>query len=155
MLVRRILHITEIFFLSRNTFFKKVLGRILLKLIPSPKGTAQIDVGEYTIDVWPSRNDWWKSMYLGYCDVGIVDAIKRYLPPSGIFIDVGAGVGYFSAIASNIVGVSGQVHSFEPSPPNIKAVRKMIESNPTSNITLNEYALGADDGVHNSLYTTA
>lgn len=144
-----ILRGTKILFLNPNIFFKKVLGRILLKIIPSPKGVVQVKIGGYTIDTYPSRNDWWKSMYLGCCSVEIAHSIKRYLPPSGVFIDVGAGVGYFSAIASDIIGISGQVHSFEPFPSNAKAIRRMIESNPNANIILNECALGDDDTVHN------
>lgn len=88
-------------------------------------------------------------MYLGYCDVEIAHSIKKYLTPGGIFIDVGAGIGYFSAIASDIIGASGQVHCFEPNPNNAGAIRKMIESNSNSNIILNDSALGADDGVQN------
>lgn len=87
-------------------------------------------------------------MYVGFCDVEIAQNIRRFLSKSGIFIDVGAGVGYFSAIASEIVGDSGQVHCFEPFPPNIAAIKKMIRSKPNSNIILNAYALGSDDAVH-------
>lgn len=88
-------------------------------------------------------------MYLGYCDIEITHNIKKYLNKEGIFIDVGAGVGYFSAIASDIVGASGQVHCFEPFPANAEMIQRMIKSNPNSNIILNNYALGMDNCVHN------
>lgn len=88
-------------------------------------------------------------MYLSCCDVEISECLKKYLPLSGVFIDVGSGVGYFSVIASLIVGKKGKVHSFEPSPVNARAIRRMIENNKDSNIIFNECALGSDEVVHN------
>lgn len=61
---------------------------------------------------------------------------------------MGAGIGYFSAIASDIVGDSGQVHCFEPNPTNVMAIQRMIQSHPNPNIILNSYALGIDDTIH-------
>ena len=148
MLKNRITYIVKIFFLSPSIFLKKFIGRILLAFVPCPKGLVPIELGGYTIIVMPSRNDWWKSMYIGYSSIEVVQAIKRYLTTSGIFIDVGGGVGYLSAIASGIVGSAGQVHCFEPNPANIASIQKMIQSNPDSNIILNSYALGIDNGVH-------
>ena len=145
----RIPHYTKIFLLNPTIFFKKVLARIFLKIIPSPKGVVQVNIGGHTIDTLPSRNNWWKAMYLGYCGVEITHNIKRYLTTGGVFVDVGAGIGYYSAIASEIVGASGEVHCFEPYPPNVKGIRRMIKGNPNSNIILNSYALGVDDSVHN------
>jgi len=145
----RISRYIKIFFLNPKIFFKKFLGHILLKVVPSPKGFIRINIGGHFIDTLPSRNDWWKSMYLGYCGVETAHSLNKYLNSGGIFIDVGAGIGYFSAIASDIVDTSGQVHCFEPNPFNIKVIQKMIKSNPNSNIVLNDYALGAQDAVCN------
>lgn len=87
-------------------------------------------------------------MYIGYCGVEIIHNIKKFLDPGGVFIDVGAGIGYFSAIASDIVGITGQVHCFEPCPQNVKAIQKMLKSHPESNIVLNDFALGLDNSIH-------
>lgn len=148
-----ILSIIEIFLLNPKIFFKKVLRRILLIIIPSPKGVVQSKIGTHTIYTLPSRNNWWKSMWLGNLSEEINHNIQKYLAKGGVFIDAGAGIGYFSAIASEIVGCSGEVHCFEPYPPNVKAIRKMINGNPNSNIILNDYALGINDATH-SFYIT-
>jgi FkbM family methyltransferase len=146
--VNRIYNYIRIFSLNRTIFIKKATGRILLEIYPSPKGTARVKVGTYTIDVFPSRNRWWKSMYIGCCGVEIIHNIKKFLNPGGVFIDVGAGIGYFSAIASDIVGITGQVHCFEPCPKNVVAIQRMLKSNPGSNIVLNDLALGLDNSIH-------
>jgi FkbM family methyltransferase len=46
------------------------------------------------------------------------EAIARFVRPGDHVIDVGAHVGYFSAMMSDIVGEDGLVVSFEPSPDN-------------------------------------
>ena len=139
--MKKLHRIIRIFFLNPSLFFKKAVAYILLRIVPSPKDATASRVGGYTIVTWPSRNNWWKLMHIGYCGVEIAHNIKRYLNEGGVFIDVGGGIGYFSAIGSAIVGNSGQVHCFEPLPENIMAIRKMIESKPNSNIILNPYAL--------------
>jgi len=145
----RITYIAEVFFLNPGLFFKKIIGKMLIKFAPAPEGERPVKISAHTIIVWPARNIWWKSMYLGCCDVEIEQNLKRYLPESGVFIDVGAGVGYFSALASKIIGSAGRVYCFEPHPSTARAIRKMIDSNPNSNIVLNDCALGADDSTHN------
>jgi len=146
----RIIFYVKVLLLSPTLFFKKAFGHILLKVTSTPKGTVSINIGDHTLDtLLPSRNDWNKSMCLGYCDVEIAHNINKYLSEGGVFIDVGAGIGYFSAIASKIVGDSGEVYSFEPLTCNANAIKRMIESNPNSNIILNDFALSDENGIHN------
>lgn len=144
---RKIHRYIEIFFLNSSVFCKKATWFVLKRVAPSPKGVVQVNIGGHLIDTIPSRHLWWKSMYYKYCDVEIEFNIKKYLSKGNIFIDVGAGIGYFSAIAPEVVGDSGQVHCFEPFLPQIESIQKMIKSKPNSNIILNDCALGADEGV--------
>ncbi len=82
----RIQYCFTVFFLNPMIFIRKVFGRILLRIVPSPNGIVQINIGGHIIDTLPSRNDWWKSMYLRCCSVEIAHNIKKYLPKGGIFI---------------------------------------------------------------------
>ena len=141
----RILNYLQLLLLNPTIFILKARGRFLLRTVSSPEGVVRINIGGHIIDASPSRNDWYKSMYLRCCCVEIAQNINKYLSKAGIFIDVGAGAGYFSALASNIVGESGQVHCFEPHPGNARAIEMMVKNNPKSNITPNSYALGADE----------
>jgi FkbM family methyltransferase len=65
------------------------------------------------------------------------------------FIDIGANFGYFTCLAASKIGPtgSGKVYSFEPNPK----LFKLLEKNSIINwsmapITLNQFALGSDDG---------
>ena len=42
--------------------------------------------------------------------------LKRILAEGSVFIDVGANIGYFTRMASHLVGHSGMVYAFEPLP---------------------------------------
>jgi FkbM family methyltransferase len=44
------------------------------------------------------------------------DFVKATLKPGMTFIDCGAHIGYYSALAAELVGPTGRVHSFEPNP---------------------------------------
>lgn len=50
----------------------------------------------------------------GFLEYDLSRAFIEYLKPGMTFFDVGAHFGYFTCLASHLVGPSGQVHSFEP-----------------------------------------
>jgi FkbM family methyltransferase len=72
----------------------------------------------------------------------VVDAMKRFLKPGDTFIDVGANVGYLSAVAAGLVGMHGEVHSFEPVPVYFAKLRRLAELNPEFPIHANSCAAG-------------
>ncbi len=47
---------------------------------------------------------------------------REYLRPGMGVLDIGANIGYFSLLAASLVGPSGFVQSWEPSPTNVKAL---------------------------------
>lgn len=55
-------------------------------------------------------------MWAGAYETGLVKMLKSFLKPGMFFLDLGANIGYFSAIAATLVGASGRVFAFEPSP---------------------------------------
>lgn len=59
-----------------------------------------------------------------------------------IVLDVGANVGWFSLVAAKHVGISGQVHAFEPRPETVRMLRRTIaDNNLRSIVSVWEYAL--------------
>jgi FkbM family methyltransferase len=56
-----------------------------------------------------------------------------------VFFDVGAHVGYFTLLASHLVGETGQVHSFEPTPRTFRLLSDNAKHHP--NITVNNLAV--------------
>lgn len=147
-LAERTRRIGRILTMNPALFAKKARARMLTELIPAPPGEVEARVGKCSIRTTPARNHWWKAIWLRCCAVEIEHHLRRCLGPSGVFLDVGSAIGYFAAMAADVVGESGQVHCFEPFPDNIRAMERMIRSNPHGNIFLNRWAAGADDAVH-------
>lgn len=74
----------------------------------------------------------------------ITNYLKDHLKNSDIFIDVGANVGYYTLLASDILSNSGEVLSFEPEPENLNCLRKNTSTR--KNVRVFGIALAAESG---------
>jgi FkbM family methyltransferase len=92
-------------------------------------------------------------IYFGSYAPLVSDAIRRLLKPGDVFFDVGANVGYLSAIAAGTVGIRGQVHAFEPAPEHFAQLKRLAELNPVHAIFANSCAAGERDTVR-TIYLT-
>jgi hypothetical protein len=79
----------------------------------------------------------WLGTYEHHRQKQLTDLLK----PGDCFLDIGANVGFYSVLASRIVGAAGQVDSFEPFPRNVGYLRKHIELNRLTNVTVHPIAL--------------
>jgi FkbM family methyltransferase len=61
------------------------------------------------------------------------------------FLDIGANVGFYSLLASRLVGPQGTVHAFEPFPRNLEFVRRHIGLNNIQNINVHATAISDGD----------
>jgi len=52
----------------------------------------------------------------GFFEEGLTRAIIEKLRPGDTFVDIGAHVGYYTILASLLVGAEGHVVAFEPTP---------------------------------------
>jgi FkbM family methyltransferase len=75
----------------------------------------------------------------GIFEPGLTKAVITLLRPGMTFFDVGAHVGYFALLASELVGDSGAVHAFEPTPRTCRLLRGNAVSR--LNVTINEVAV--------------
>jgi FkbM family methyltransferase len=64
-----------------------------------------------------------------------------------VFFDVGANLGFFALLASRRVGLTGEVHAFEPAPEQFGQLRRNIELNRAVNVRLNNCALADSPGL--------
>ena len=106
-------------FRGRGTLIS-VLTKLLLR---KEENLAQI--GE--IDFPFLKRHW--PFYLGVYEPETTELLKKYLGPGDTFFDVGANVGYFSAIALNEVGSTGQVFAFEPEEGHFARLKKLSQLN--------------------------
>jgi FkbM family methyltransferase len=89
----------------------KRIGNIVFECdLPGYRGTAPIYFGSYALL--------------------IVQAMERILKPGDVFIDVGANIGYLSAVGANLAGPKGQVYCFEPVPAHYAKLCRLAAANP-------------------------
>lgn len=67
----------------------------------------------------------------------------KSITKGNIVLDIGANVGYYSVLASKLVGKRGQVFAFEPDPQNLKLLYKNLKVNNCKNVVVAESALGS------------
>jgi len=72
--------------------------------------------------------------------------LQKHLPLGGVFVDVGANIGYFSLLAASLLGPAGKVIAFEPIPDLCKQINKSILENNFDTIDVRNCALGKSVG---------
>lgn len=85
-------------------------------------------------------------MYLGLYERPTIRAMKGFLRPGDTVIDVGANLGYLSAVAASLVGPTGQVYSFEPVPQYFQRLQRLAQLNPAYRIVPVQAAAGEKGG---------
>ncbi|HEX2781680.1 MAG TPA: FkbM family methyltransferase [Gemmatimonadaceae bacterium] len=81
----------------------------------------------------------------------ITALLRRYVPEGGVFIDVGANIGYYSLLASSWVGDSGRVIAFEPLAQTFARLLRHIEMNGAKNVVPLRLACAASAGARRML----
>ena len=67
-------------------------------------------------------------IYFQYFERDLIKFIKKYLKRDQICLDVGANVGYLSAVMAQSIGKNGKVYALEPAPQVFKFVDKLAQS---------------------------
>jgi FkbM family methyltransferase len=75
-------------------------------------------------------------------EVGVTKVIRDHLKPGGSFVDVGAGLGYYTLLASRLLGYTGRVLSFEPHPENYRCIMLALAEIDAANVSAYAVALG-------------
>ncbi|WP_181701483.1 FkbM family methyltransferase [Chthonobacter albigriseus] len=109
----------------------------------TPVGIATTHFGPVRFDVDLGLHPMSRKFYYRTHDMDLERIYRRHLHHGGIFVDVGAGLGYWSALAASLVGPNGQVHAFEPVPQFYASVRRLVAANPTYHIKAQNAALGS------------
>lgn len=137
--------IKKLFYILINNpifFFKRIFLELKSFILPFPKSPVLKKINGILFEFNFDYSGKIKEMYFGNYQPIIPEILKKYLKKGDIFIDVGASIGYFSAIAAGYVGENGQVHSFEPAPEYFQKLDALSKMNSQYNIVVNQFALG-------------
>jgi FkbM family methyltransferase len=69
--------------------------------------------------------------------------LEKILRPGMVFVDIGANIGYYTVMASGLVGSTGKVFAFEPDPRNFALLERNIAENHCENVFIDQKAVAA------------
>ena len=107
------------------------------------KNGLRVAISSY--DVWGGCGVGWTCLELGVWEPHVEAWIGRLLRPGNVAVDIGANLGYFSAVMSRHVGAQGKVFAFEPVPKTLQQLYLTKLANRSENLTIYPVAVGETD----------
>lgn len=126
---------------------ERPLGRLVrypLKLVP-PMMAVPIMMGKLRGKRWIAGSGIYRC-WLGLYEYEKQQLVAREVRPNTVFYDVGANVGFYTLLASRLVG-AGKVFAFEPVPKNIAYLRHHLTLNRVTNAEIFPLAVGDQNGM--------
>jgi FkbM family methyltransferase len=87
-----------------------------------------------------------KFYWTGAHEPAVQDQLLSSLKLGDVFWDLGAHIGFFTLIASRLVGPNGHVHAFEPHTENRGRLEQSLALNGTTNVSIHSEAFGSKPG---------
>jgi FkbM family methyltransferase len=101
------------------------------------KNIGKFSLRHHTDDLWhvlPTR------------ERAVIGTIHKYLEKGSVFVDAGANIGIYTILAGNLIGETGRVLAIEMMPETARILRKHVEMNRLTNVTVIERALSESVG---------
>lgn len=141
---------------SSRIFLTRICKSLLSKLRFRGKGTLLLAVcprsGCVEIELFGMKFECdlsdhiQRSIFLFDYDEEAVTFIKSRISAGDVFFDIGANVGFYSYLASSLVGDSGRVFAIEPNPVTFAKLQRSIERNRIKNIQALNCGLSSEAG---------
>ena len=89
----------------------------------------------------------WRDLYFsGDYEPAVTSVVSRLARPGQVWWDVGANIGWFTLLLSDLVSSSGKVIAFEPGSPSFELLQSAVSYNRRQNVLAHRIALAADVG---------
>ncbi len=120
--------------ISQNPTARKIINRL----------NSQLKLEYVLIDEKKLFLDDTDSLFLsayGSHEKTITSLVKKEIKQGDTVLDIGAHIGYYTIIFSNLVGPKGHVYSFEPDPQNFSLLEKTVKENKLTNVHIFQNAV--------------
>jgi FkbM family methyltransferase len=124
----------------------RVLRPVVNALLPGAPTTVEVRAGAargIRLRIDPRRE---KFYWTGLYETGVQDVFERILAAGDTVWDIGAHVGFFTALAARCVGPTGRVHAFEPQPANRARLEETVALNGLECVAVHALALAGQAG---------
>lgn len=82
----------------------------------------------------------------GEYEPATAQVFSSVLRPGDGVLDIGANIGYFTLLASRLVGPAGSVHAFEPAPSIVNRLETNVRLNALTNVEIHRLAVSGTAG---------
>jgi FkbM family methyltransferase len=123
--------------------FKKNAAARVIGLLFGRRIKAVVNQAVVKLDLYEGIQ---RGMFLGEYEPIQTAWFKQCLYQGDVFIDVGANCGYYTTLAASLVGPTGKVFAFEPSPIANQVIEEMIMDSNLQNVLLTKAAVGREAG---------
>lgn len=121
--------------------FGKVMPRTSYSVLSGPLKGSKFILGAM------SGEGGGASVYFNRMETEQTAAMLDEVRPGATFFDIGANVGYYSILASRLVGTSGRVAGFEPLIRNLSYLQRHVELNRADNVRILPFALSSENTI--------
>ncbi|TSC61261.1 MAG: FkbM family methyltransferase [Parcubacteria group bacterium Athens0416_74] len=133
--------VPELIYTSLPKFIKRPVNALLMSFIPE-----YIKIG--SVEIALNNED---PVVCGALTLGVYEKcesklIQEKLKPGMTFVDLGANVGLYTALAASIVGKEGRVYAFEPDTDNFSFLNKTVRKNGFTNTKCLKTAISDHNG---------
>jgi FkbM family methyltransferase len=128
-------------------FLGSLIHRLSHSILPTDqKVWARVEDGPAT-GIWLELNPRTGQSYLhGEAEQAVQATLAERLRPGMVFYDLGANLGLFTLLAARLVTAAGKVFSFEPDPTNAANLRRNIQRNGFTNVTVVQSGIWSSTG---------
>ena len=114
--------------------------------LPAPSGECRIRLRDGRLLVGDMSDHTQRRMLLDAFEPNETQLVRKLLKPGDTFVDAGAHIGWFTTLASELVGSSGRVWAFEPFAQSYRFLVENVALNGATNVVTSQIALAAGAG---------
>lgn len=125
---------------SGRLLFNRILPRLAYPVMSGPLKSSRFILGSMAGDGGGA------SVYFNKVEPEQTDVMLRELKEGHVFFDIGANVGYYSILASKIIGKTGIVVACEPVIRNLAYLQQHVDLNKAGNVRILAFACSNENG---------
>ncbi len=126
--------------------FERALAKMATRVIPSPPTELTVPIPLGMKPFIPTGFSRARTYAAGRYERLVTIHVERLLKDGMVMVDVGAFCGYYTLLASRLVGASGKVYAFKPHPTSYAYLLKNIEINGCRNVKASNIAVANSSG---------
>lgn len=131
---------------NRDRIIKTLDGSVSFRNLVSILRPNIVYVKGNKMYIDPKRNPAIALYDIGGYENAETKLFESHINEGDVVIDLGANIGYYTLIATKLVGVNGIVYAFEPDPTNFSFLKKSVEINNYKNVICEQKAVSNENG---------